>query len=123
MKSIKFRIWDKIQKCLIYPDSPNQQNFALSLNGKFINLQNGTDDDYELSQHIGLFDVNGKDIYVGDICKLSNGKVVNIEYKNSMIGIRNKKYHAYILSNKKGKAYLTVIGNMFEQPDLFKENQ
>lgn len=41
-REIKFRIWDELNKCFIFPESPSQQHFVLSLKGDFYNLQNGS---------------------------------------------------------------------------------
>ena len=66
MREIKFRVWDKLGKKYIYPC--RDYHFVINLNGKFQNFQNGSGgDEYEIQQFTGLKDVNGIDIYEGDI--------------------------------------------------------
>jgi hypothetical protein len=63
----KFRIYDKAAKVFIYPETPCQQNYVLSLGGVFTNLQNGVGGNEVIVQEwIGRKDVDGKDIYEGD---------------------------------------------------------
>ena len=56
---LKFRVWDKLAECMIYPHNDNQQHFIIDLNGCFHNLQNGSGgDDYVIQQYTGLKDKN-----------------------------------------------------------------
>lgn len=59
MRELKFRAWDKLTKTFIYPDKGYQGHYALTLNGKFHNLQNGSGgDEYEVQQS-GFLDRGG----------------------------------------------------------------
>ena len=65
---LEFRVWDKIEKRMIYPDKGYQGHYILDLNGRFHNLQNGSGgDEYVVQQFIGVLDSRGKKIYVGDL--------------------------------------------------------
>jgi asparagine N-glycosylation enzyme membrane subunit Stt3 len=74
----KFRVYDKKEKRYIYPDSPGQHHFFITLNGEFYNFQNGSGgDDYIVQQWTGYTDSGGKDVYEGD----KIGPYSEIEYR------------------------------------------
>ena len=69
---IKFRIWDKLAKKFITPESLFQGHYALSLNGRFCNFQDGSGgDEYEVMEFTGLIDKAKIPIYEGDIVKFT----------------------------------------------------
>ncbi len=82
-------------------------------------------DDIELMQFIGLKDKNRKKIFEGDIvkCKLfANQRALIGEVKYA-----EKSATFYLLANNKsfrlfsGRDDLEVLGNIFENPELLKE--
>jgi len=134
MKEIKFRAWDKEDKIMrtvtsviidpIYSRAeygmitPTHIDIVLPT-GKFTN-------DYErfsLMQYTGLFDLNGKEIYVSDILKFDKGDTGIIKMDDYLeiffapIGepeCEDQWRDLYRISNAE------IIGTIYENPELLK---
>lgn len=132
-REIKFRAWDQLSKCFIYPNSPSRQHHFISLSGSFINFQNGSGgNEYVLQQFTGLLDKNGKEIYEGDICNIR--RYEHLDKTKTWIkgevlwGCEHGwVFRSYYNDNKNGDFYGTrfveangieIIGNIFENPEL-----
>jgi uncharacterized phage protein (TIGR01671 family) len=117
MREIKFRAWSYKSKTM-YSWSELLED---DLVGLFKEPQE------ELMQYTGLKDVNGKEIYEGDICQSytftkSGAKLkehaMPIEFRDGMFAFG---YYSSNLMFFIREYELEVIGNRFDNPSLIKE--
>lgn len=111
MREIKFRAWDTERNKMVEP-------FELGS----VSAGDGYGINWIPTQFTGLHDKNGKEIYEGDViqCLASEGSVV--------AAVVFEPAHGYGLRDAKGdwQGYLgrkdrpTVIGNIYENPELIK---
>ena len=135
MREIKFRAWDGKK---FYPSEYELiKNICFSMDG-FVNgiivakfRPDGDFDfeqiDAELIQYTGLKDKKGIEIYEGDIVKCNNGHIGVIEFEEHDCCFNVTDY--YCSSNDyptmafiEGQPF-EVIGNIYENPELLKDNQ
>ncbi|MMZ52774.1 YopX protein [compost metagenome] len=138
MREIKFRAWDKKKKVMFAVHELKFDKHDLSLD--FIQGYTGYDRDgwtvegngimryanaprYDLMQYTGLKDKNGKEIYEGDIVRISNhpfdGPIeVNRNYAVSYNSEMELCCGSWLLFRM--RHYAEVIGNVFEHPELLK---
>jgi uncharacterized phage protein (TIGR01671 family) len=128
---IEFRVWDKVNKVMIYPEiiGVGMENFAWAHSRSY--LHNCTDWDSEKGfvadpiymQFIGLLDKNGKKIFEGDIVESKSHNpskyIVNfIEggfcMVNSQVSYPTDINHFYPSVGTD----LNIIGNLYENQNL-----
>lgn len=134
MREIKFRIWHKESKTMIYLDGIWVCGEYSSLCfdstedkydgiGRLPDYPKDKIENYKLMQYTGLKDENGKEIYEGDILS------PNDEEDNSMGVVKydNTKGSYYIdfengscVSNFDYAKFLEVVGNIYENPELLE---
>lgn len=132
MRDIKFRAWDKENRCMVYQEEMNgyieNKQYWFSLNETEVKL-NVFDEDYkayvqtdaDIMEYTGLKDINEAEIYEGDIVKISTVKVNEDDYVIGTVVysefegmyVTNK---GYILGRVNHRA--EVIGNKYENPNL-----
>lgn len=134
---IKFRAWDKESEIYLY----NVQDAYDMLSGfvKYDDGENASYDEccfgdfldnkrYDVEQFTGLTDVNGKDIYEGDILKTKAGLIQIVEQGILETDCEDiiSGFYANNLSDDKPHTFSyddEVIGNVHENPELLEADK
>jgi hypothetical protein len=128
MRNPKFRVWDKLDQRMICPDVGYQGHYALSLDGHFHNLQNGSGGkEYIIQQFTGLKDKNGKKICEGDIIQLEGSPIsYSIEWDKYQWAINahgalgcDPDWNIQPFNHCVYERAI-VVGNVFETPELLE---
>ncbi|MDT6951851.1 YopX family protein [Companilactobacillus alimentarius] len=150
---IKFRVWSKdLSKYRKLDDISNDQGLGMLFEVQKGIGSNVTSICYSINdvveQFTGLKDVNGKDIYVGDILKLSydepesyiykdefdcNPRVIPPKTVNDTVQVVNNTgafgvtHHGTLFTTlrdvDKGRQSIEIIGNIHENPELLEESK
>ena len=134
MENIKFRVWDKDDE-----EMREVENIHVGGNRKQVAVWNEENDccewvyNYELMQYTGFKDMNGKEIYEGDILKdvleSKNGEkriyYNEIFYSDGCFQVRDLDNSINFLFEyaHKGVVYMEVVGNVYENPELIKKRR
>lgn len=130
MREIKFRAWDKENKAFM-----PSEGYAIC-DGDVMGLRYGNEmedvltDQIELMQYTGLKDMNGRDIYEGDVVQPVRPETLQeinspliVETANYVSGkwiARNVASESYGVEDYYFKNELSVIGNKFQNPELLE---
>lgn len=140
MRDIKLRFWDKENKSMVYQNK--ESLFPISyykivcdcftdFEFRLFKLKNNTMNFEEVEsvkmQYTGLIDINGKEIYEGDILrhfKRHKDKLLKIEVSPSYGVYAQENYNTKILIGKSNThLYFEVIGNIYENSELLEEKR
>ncbi|MGQ7504848.1 YopX family protein [Streptococcus suis] len=121
----KFRAWDKIRNRI-----SEVERIYIDTKGVCLRDENGEYwrrfDDVILMQSTGLFDVNGKEVYIGDIVKCTVGcshEVIFLkEYGGRYIGGMPAIYLSDIRDGYAWTEDEEIIGNIYENLELVEVN-
>lgn len=134
MREIKFRAWDKKEKKMYY-DVQNTYDFMINNGGCF--EESFKDvleyDNYVVMQYTNCYDINGKEIYEGDIIRLEGVDDREIgstwEHIGKILYKRGAFFVCYFDYYADGDEELicdaqvefgTVIGNIYENKELLE---
>ena len=115
MREIKFRIWDKLNKEMINIESINFQERRVYKD----TVSYRKFEDIELIEYTGLKDMDGKEIYEGDILFESFGEeYFKVVFEN---GSFRAEANEYSLDLEDYAHICEVIGNIYENPELMED--
>jgi|SRR5690625_384655 len=135
MREIKFRAWFEMQERIVNHEHldieyAHDEGFGFAFDNSLYGI---TDDGnvkgtlvYKLMQYTGLKDMNGTEIYEGDIVKYPHivgfDDIWKVEFSDGSFVIRETivKISLRELAHKNN---LEVIGNIYENPELLEEGE
>lgn len=119
----KFRAWDSWRKRMSVVDRIYIDTKGVRLYDDFGEYWRDFSD-VELMQSTGLFDKNGKEVFVGDIIKCTRGCLHEVylekEYGGTYIGGMPA---IYLKGIREGYAWTgdeVIIGNVYQNPELLE---
>ena len=124
----KFRAWDKeLQTMLDVSLIDFKKGVLVGEHWKFGETNFMNFDEIDLMQSTGLFDRNGKEVFVGDIVKCTRGCLHEVylekEYAGTFIGGMPA---IYLKGLREGYAWTgdeEIIGNIYENPELLEGSE
>lgn len=119
----RFRAWLKEENKMIIVDTMNWFDDEFESIGDGITFLRGAEK-IELMQSTGLFDKNGKEVFVGDIIKCTRGCPHEVylekEYGGTYVGGMPA---IYLKGIREGYAWIgaeEILGNAYENPELLE---
>lgn len=120
----RYRVWDKLDKEIYEAGEIHWFRGEFDFIGDGITFKRDADE-VELMQSTGLFDRNGKEVFIGDIVKCTIGCSHEVylekEYGGTFIGGMPAIYLKGLLSGYAWTEDEEIIGNIYENPELLEE--
>ncbi len=132
MSEIKFRAWDKKNRewnndVVIWT---NGNLCTLNIGGDMSLIPEECNERFEIYLFTGLHDKNGKEIYAGDLFDYGYGRIGQVVFEKRawrgkiVLGLINGKLE--LTPDNEANFFInpsdyTVIGNIYENPELLKE--
>lgn len=115
----KFRAWDKVE-CMMITTSDYED-----LSDLFCILKNDTDTGYisELMQSTGLFDMYDKEIFEGDVLKMSDGELAKVIWNKELACweaefLSETAELSEVADLQSSRSICAIVGNIWEDGEL-----
>lgn len=124
----RFRAWDKKTQTMLDVSLIDfKKSVLIGEHWEFGETNFINFDEIELMQSTGLFDKNGKEVFVGDIIKCTRGCPHEVylekEYGGTYIGGMPAIYLKGIREGYAWTEHEEVIGNIYENPEFVKDKE
>lgn len=121
-RKIKFRAWIKEEKRMVEVEVVNTRAGIIGYveKSKLTNgycLKSMDYDEIELMQYTGRTDINGKEIYEGDIVANSDGDCGYVFFKDGAYNVKHDEYTGYLFSWE-----YKIKGNVYEDSEMLNKN-
>tara|TARA_R110002110_G_scaffold415850_1_gene657974 strand:- start:16641 stop:17018 length:378 start_codon:yes stop_codon:yes gene_type:complete len=125
MRELEFRAWDKVRNRML--TSAKFVEFKV-INGVLsaVNYdRSGKEQVLEVVQYTGLKDASGVKIFEGDIIQIgkTSSHILRVEFINAYVGgwvLTHEDSSKWLSLGAREDYELTVIGNIYETPELLK---
>ena len=131
-REIKYKAWDKAKKVWKIVTGLHffggEKLTTISYDSEEGEIMDVPVEEFEIVEYTGLKDKDGKDIYTGDVLKMDSWTPEHIQVKfiEGAFCLANAGGH-YIgeihYTNHANIPQSTVVGNVFENPNLLKNEQ
>jgi hypothetical protein len=129
-REIKFRIWNgaemvrdvTVGKFGVFYVNPSNDGLDLKDSASITPFTTKYHSDTPVMQYTGLVDVNGEEIFEGDVLKHNNGYLIEVQWGHHLwafIPINRKPLYRY--QDACFPSQFKVIGNIYEHPELLNE--
>ena len=121
-RAIKFRAWIKEEKRMVEVEVVNTRAGIIGYvekskltNGYY--LKSMDYDEIELMQYTGRTDINGKEIYEGDIVVNLDGDCGYVFFKDGAYNVQHDEYTGYLFAWE-----YEIKGNIYENSEMLNKN-